>query len=275
VRRIKRADRSLLLNVVVWAAALAVALPLTLLLIWSFANRWPMPQLFPAAFSFRGWQRLFSDYENVWQIMFSGIGLSLFVGMLSTLIATSSSRALCLYSFHGKKLIEGFAMLPIIVPATVFGMGSHIMFIRLGLGSSLPTVIICHLITTLPFALRIMLETTRLASFRLEEQARVLGASAFAGFWHGTLPAIAPGLVSTLAVSFLFSFNQYFLTLLMGGGKVKTLSIIVMPLIKGSDRTVSSVYSLLFIASTAGVFAALMGVSALLAKYSDKQLGTA
>jgi len=267
--------KPLLLHIIVWAAVIAVALPLVLLVIWSFTNRWPMPQLFPTAFSLRGWRRLFSGYIDVWQVAFSSIGLSLFVGTLSTLIATAASRAICLYSFPGKNFVEGFAMLPIIVPATVFGMGSNILFIRLGLGSTLIAIIICHLISTLPFALRVMLETTRMASFRLEEQARVLGASPFRGFWHGTLPAIAPGLVSALAVSFLFSYSQYFLTLLMGGGKVKTLSIIVMPLIEGSDRTVSSVYSLLFIASAAGVFAVLMGVSAVLAKYSGKQLGAA
>jgi putative spermidine/putrescine transport system permease protein len=269
------AEKPLLLHIVVWAAALAVALPLVLLVIWSFANRWPMPQLVPATFSLRGWQRLFSGYINVWQVTVSSIGLSLFAGTLSTLIAAMTSRALCLYSFPGKRLIEGFAMLPIIVPATVFGMGSHILFIRLGLGSTLTAVVVCHLINTLPFALRVMLETTRMASFRFEEQARVLGASPFRSFWHGTLPAIAPGLVSALAVSFLFSYTQYFLTLLMGGGKVKTLSIIVMPLIEGSDRTISSVYSLLFIASAAGVFAVLQGVSAIVAQYTGKQLGVA
>jgi putative spermidine/putrescine transport system permease protein len=260
---------------VVWLAALAVLLPLVLLLVWSFANRWPVPHLLPQAFSLRGWERLFSGYFSVWQVTLSSIGLSLFVGALSTVIAAMAARALCLYSFPGRRLIESLAMLPIVVPATVFGMGSHMLFIRLGLNNTVAAVVLCHLISTLPFALRVMLETTRMASTRLEEQARVLGAGPLAGFWHGTMPAIAPGLVSALAVSFLFSYTQYFLTMLVGGGKVKTLAIIVMPLIEGSDRTISSVYSLLFIASAAGVFWILQGVSAIVAKATGKQLGGA
>ena len=270
-----KTNRALLLHIAVWLAALAVALPVVLLVIWSFANRWPIPQLFPEAITFRGWQRLFSGYFNVWRVTVSSIGLSLFVGAISTLVATMSSRALCVYPFPGKGLIEAIAMLPIMVPATVFGMGSHILFIRLGLNHTLAAVVLCHLISTLPFAMRVMLETTRLVSDRLEEQARVLGASPLAAFWHGTLPAIAPGMISAWAVSFLFSYTQYFLTLLVGGGKVKTLAIIVMPLIEGADRTISSVYSLLYIASAAGVFAVLHGVSAMVANRAGKLPGGA
>ena len=270
-----KTNNVLLLHIVVWLAALAVALPVVLLVIWSFANRWPIPQLFPEALSFRGWQRLFSGYFNIWQVMASSIGLSLLVGALSTLVAAMAARVLCLYPFPCKGLIASIAMLPIIVPATAFGMGSHMLFIRMGLNNTIAAVVLCHLISTLPFAMRVMLETTRMASARLEEQARVLGARPLAAFWHGALPAIAPGLISAWAVSFLFSYTQYFLTLLVGGGKVKTLAIIVMPLIKGADRTVSSAYSLLYIASAAGVFAILHGVSALTAARTGKLLGGA
>ncbi len=270
-----KTKNSLFLYVVIWVAVLAVLVPLLLLVIWSFANRWPIPLLLPDTFSLRGWQRLFSGYFNVWQITASSIGLSLFVGALSVLVATMTARALCLYRFPGRKLIEGLAMLPIIVPATVFGMGSHLLFIRMGIAGTATAVILFHLISTLPSAMRIMLETTHLVGRRLEEQARVLGAGSFSGFWHGTMPAIAPGMVSAWAVSSLFSYTQYFLTLLAGGGKVKTLAIIVMPMIEGADRTVSSVYSLLFIASTAIVFWVLQVVSALVAKITGKQLGGA
>ena len=261
------------LRLLVWTAAIAAALPLLLLVLWSLTNRWPAPLLFPEAFSGRGWQRLFSGYFNVGQIAAYSIGVSLLVGALSAAIAALASRALCLYAFPGKRLLETLAMLPVVVPATVFGMGSNLFFVRLGLGGSLTAVVLCHLIITLPFTLRIMLETTRLASFRLEEQARALGASPLAGFWHGALPALAPGLLSATAVAFLFSYAQYFLTLVLGGGKVKTLALLVMPLIGGSDRTISSAYSLLFILSAAGVFALLQGLAALAARYTGKQLG--
>ena len=271
----KKTKGALFLHIVVWLAVLAIALPLVLLLVWSFANRWPTPELFPTALSLRGWQRLFSGYFNIWQVTLSSVTLSLWVGAFSAIIAAMAARAICLYSFPGKRLLEALVLLPVLIPATVFGMSIHALLIRWRLNNSIIAVVLCQLICALPFAMRVMLETTRLASARLEEQARVLGAGSFAGFLHGSLPAIAPGLVSAWALSFLFSYTQYFLTLLVGGGKIKTLAILVMPLIEGSDRTISSVYSLLFIGSTAGIFWLMQGASALLSKLGGKQLGGA
>lgn len=265
--------QSLILSVILWLAAAAVALPLILLALWSFANRWPKPLLIPDVFTLRGWERLFGGYFNAWQVVLSSIGLSLLVGVLATLLAAMAARAICLYDFPGKHLLSSAAFLPVIVPAAVFGMGSHVLLIRLGISHTAAAVILGHLVITLPFAFRTMLETTRLASTRLEEQARVLGASPWSAFVYGTLPSIAPGLISSLALSFLFSYTHYFLTLILGGGKVRTLAILVMPLIEGSDRTISSAYSILFITSTMGVFLILQHLAGRVARSVGKQLG--
>ena len=264
---------AIFLHLLVWSAVFTISVPLLILLTWSFTNRWPAPELLPQAFTLRGWERLASGYYRIWHVMSSTIVLSLIVGVISTCISILASRAICLYRFPGRKFIEGVAMLPILVPATVFGMGSYMVFIHLGLHHTVVAVIVCHLISTLPFSMRLILETTRMISIRLEEQARVLGASALVSFWYGSFPALAPGVVSSLAVSFLFSYTQYFLTFLVGGGKIKTLSILVMPMIEGSDLTIASTYSVLFIISAAGVFWILQGVSAIVAKRTGKQLG--
>ena len=268
-----KGNRSLLLTGLLWLALLAVLLPLGLLIVWSFANRWPMPDLLPRVLTLRGWERLFAGYADIWQVTAGSILMSLGVGAASTIIAAMAARAVCLYDFPGRQLFQGAAMLPIIVPPTVFGMGSQILFIRLGISNTVWAVVIGHLIITLPFAFRTMLETTRLISNRLEEQARVLGASPGAAFVHGSLPALAPGLVSSLAISFLFSYAHYFLTLLLGGGRIQTLTVLVLPLIRGSDRTLSAVYAIVFIASAMGVFLVLQAIAARIARAVGKQLG--
>ena len=262
-----------ILHLILALAALTVALPLFLLVVWSFTNRWPKPLLIPEAFTWRAWERLLGSYFNVWQVAASSIALSLFVGVIVTLIAAMAARAICLYDFPGKGLLSSAALLPVIVPATVFGMGSNVLLIRFGINNTIEAVVLGHLIITLPFAFRTMLETTKLVSTRLEEQARVLGASPWAAFLHGTLPALAPGLISSLALSFLFSYTHYFLTLVFGGGKDMTLAILILPLIEGSDRTISSAYSILFITSTMVVFLCLQLIAGRIARRVGKQLG--
>jgi putative spermidine/putrescine transport system permease protein len=55
-------------------------------------------------------------------------------------------------------------------------------------------------------------------------------------------------------MAYIISFSQYFLTLLIGGGSVKTLAVVMVPLIYGGDRTIASAYALLFTLSSLIVF---------------------
>ena len=68
-------------------------------------------------------------------------------------------------------------ILPFMVPATVFAMGVQITFIKMGLNNTVTGVILAHLICSLPYAVRLMMDGTEAVGNRLEEQARVLGAS--------------------------------------------------------------------------------------------------
>lgn len=231
----------------VGVAVALVLLPLLLLVVTGLVNRWPWPEVIPSAWSLRGIRRLFAGGQNVGAVAAGSIRLSLVVAGCATAIATLAARAICLGEGGKTRWVERLTLLPLVVPATAFGMGSHMLFIRLGLNNTPFAVVLSHLICALPFSVRMMVDVTTAARGRLEEQAMVLGAGRFRAFLHGSLPALAPGMVSAAAVAFMISYTQYFLTMLIGGGKVQTLAVVVMPLISGADRTISSVYSLLFI----------------------------
>ena len=72
------------------------------------------------------------------------------------------------------------------VPATVFAMGIQITFIRMGLNNTVAGVILAHLIYSLPYAVRLIMDGTRAVGIALEEQARVLGAGPFQAFRRTT-----------------------------------------------------------------------------------------
>ncbi len=102
---------------------------------------------------------------------------------------------------------------------------------------------------------RALVADTRAAGTRLEDAARTLGAGRLRTLFHVTLPAIAPGLVSSMSMGYILSFSQYFLTLLIGGGQVKTFALVLFPYLAGGDRTVAGAYGLAFILITLVVFA--------------------
>lgn len=100
----------------------------------------------------------------------------------------------------------------------------------------------------------------------LEEQARVLGATPWKAFYKVTLPMLAPVMLSSFSMAYIVSFSQYFLTLLIGGGQVKTFTIVMVPLLQGGNRNIASVYSTVFLGVTLLFLACSSGRRGVLAR---------
>ncbi len=243
-----------LLNIFLYISLFIILVPMVILLLWTFTGRWPWPNLLPKAYSFRAIKEVFAPHTKVFQTLFSSILLSLSVAVLSVIIGTMTARALTLYDFVGKELIAFLSIMPNLIPETVFAMGIHIVFIHMSLSDTVLGVIIVHLIYTLPYSVSIMRDLTQSIGERLEMQAYVLGASPLKSFIYITLPLLVPGIKTSISMAYIISLSQYFITLLIGGGKVKSFSILMVPFIAKGDRSLGSTYALIFIISTLLVF---------------------
>lgn len=246
--------------------AFLVIFPMLTMLVWVFTERWAWPGLVPQVFSTRAWDEVFGRKEELTQLFASSVFISLVVGILSVVIGTMTARAIVLYDFVGKKLCYFLSMLPFLVPSTVFAMGIQVTFIRWGLSNSITGVIVAHVICSLPYAVHLLIEGTEATGNKLEEQARVLGAGPWRAFFKVTFPMLMPVMLAAMSMSYIVSFSQYFITLLIGGGMVKTFAIVMVPYLQGGDRNIASVYSMIFLGLTLLVFAAFEGISKLWTK---------
>lgn len=233
---------------------ICIILPLVVVVAWAFSSAWPWPNLLPQSFSDRGVIELFVSSKNLGEIILLSVGISLGVALLSTVFAAMAARALVLHRFFGKELFRFSTVLPFLIPATVFAMGIQVVFIYVGLANTILGVIIAHTIIALPYAIMIMSEVTLAAGKNLEQQARVSGASPLKALLHVQIPLLLPGLLSAASLSYILSFSQYFLTLLIGGGAVRTFSLVMFPYLASGDRTIASAYGVVFMVVTLGVF---------------------
>jgi putative spermidine/putrescine transport system permease protein len=80
----------------------------------------------------------------------------------------------------------------------------------------------------------------------LEEAARTLGASPWKTFVYVTLPQVAPGVAVAALFSFLVSWSQYILTVLIGGGTVVTLPMLLFGAAGGNDPVITAVFAVIF-----------------------------
>lgn len=256
--------RTLLMKVIISVFMGCILLPILIMLLWSFTERWAWPDLIPQVFSTRSAAEIWSRKEEMLKVFGSSIFISAVVALISVTVAALTARALVFYEFRGKKLMNFLTILPFMVPATVFAMGIQLTFVKLGINNTVAGVILAHVICSLPYAIRLIMDGTQAVGRRLEEQARVLGASTAVAFWKITLPVLAPVIFAAAGMAYIVSFSQYFLTLMAGGGNVKTFTIVMVPYLQGGDRSISSVYSTMFLVITVAVFA---GAEWLIKKY--------
>ena len=257
-------------KIVLIIVGICILLPLLNLKIWAFTERWAWPDLLPQTYSFRAIKEIFSRKSEMIQLFISSIMLSMIVAILSVIIGIMTARAFVFYDFKGKRQLYFATLLPFLIPGTVFAMGIHVMFIKWDLSNSILGVIIVHLIYSLPYATRLLMDGTLAIGNKLEEQAKVLGATSFQAFTKTTLPILSPVILSSLSMSYIVSFSQYFLTLLIGGGKVKTFAIVMFPYLSGGDRNMASTYSLVFLGITILIF----GVFQLIVSRINKNIST-
>ncbi|MFT4105083.1 MAG: ABC transporter permease subunit [Lacrimispora sp.] len=257
----KKKRAPLFSNMILCLLIAGILLPAATLLIWIFTERWAWPKLIPQVFSIRAVLEVAGRKRELLQILGSSILISGVTAVLSGVIGLMTARAMILYCFPGKRLMYFFTILPFMVPATVFAMGIQITFIKMGLNNRISGIIIAHLISSLPYAVRLIMEGTQAVGKRLEEQARVLGASPFQAFYKVSLPVLMPVILPAISMSYVVSFSQYFLTLMIGGGRVKTFTIVMVPYLQSGDRNIASIYSGVFLGVTLAVFAVLEGAA--------------
>ena len=155
-----RKRRFTIRNVILVLFVSWILLPVAVMIVWTFTERWAWPDLLPQVISLRAVKELFGRGEMLAGIFLSSILISTVVAMLSVVIGTLTARALVLYEFKGKGFMHFMAVLPFMVPATVFAMGVQVTFIKMGLNNTAAGVILVHLICSLPYAVRLITDGT-------------------------------------------------------------------------------------------------------------------
>ena len=221
--------------------------PFVPLIFWSVSHRWFFPTIIPDQLSDRAWSYLLSERSGVLEGLATSLIIATTVAIIAAAIGLSGGRALGLYRFRGKRVVELVLLMPVIVPAIAVAMGIQVLFIRYSLADTIPGVVLVHLVPTIPYVVLVMGAQFSNYDTSYEEQARVLGANPLRVFLHVTFPAVLPGLVVAAFFAFLISWSEYIMTVLIGGGQVVTLPILLFAFV-GSDPSVAAALSLFFIA---------------------------
>jgi spermidine/putrescine transport system permease protein len=219
-----------LLGVISILVYVFIFLPIVILVIMSFSSG-ALTSFPPSGFTLQ-WYEQFLNNRDAWSSLRTSIVIALINAVLTVFIGTMAAYGLVRFEFPGKKLLQSFVFLPMVIPVVVFGIAMLIFFRKIGLESGMFTVIIAHISRSLPYA--VMMISTSLTGFdpTLEEAASDLGAGEYRIFRRVVLPLIAPGLIGAALISFTISFDEFVVTFFVAGSGVQTLPLYLYSLIR-------------------------------------------
>jgi putative thiamine transport system permease protein len=223
-------------------SAFAILFGLASLAVWSFAAFWSFPNVLPDSFTLRTWGRHGPDAVAT-------LGETFLVAGIAVLLALALVLG-CLEAEHrsGRGLTRRglwLLYLPLLVPQTAFLPGLQTLLLNLGADVGRLPVIFAHLVFVLPYVFLSLGDPWRSWDTRYATVASALGARPWKVFWQVRLPMLLRPILTATAVGIAVSVGQYLATLLIGGGRVSTLTTEAVALASGGDRRAIGVYGLM------------------------------
>jgi spermidine/putrescine transport system permease protein len=192
--------------------------PIVILLIFSF-NKSTIPTFPLSGFTFRWYREFLSNTD-----LRAALETSAIVASLSSagavVLGILASLALTRRRFTGQSAVSALLLSPLVIPYLVFGISLLLLFHTIGLARSLLTVVIGHIVITLPYTILVLVPRLDQIDASLEEAAFDLGASRLRTFRSITLPLILPAVVSAFLIAFTTSFDEYAVASFVVGSRI-------------------------------------------------------
>ncbi|MEH7386223.1 carbohydrate ABC transporter permease [Bacillus sp. JJ1521] len=188
-------------------------------------------KLFEITANFSNYMSVFGEYAFltfIWNSFIVGIGATFFGLLLGLPAAYSIAR----YKQEGLGLLILVAR---IVPGISFLIPWFIIFSKLNLIDTYTSLILSHMLVTMPFIIWVMIPFFEGLPLELEESARVDGCSIPMAFIRVMLPISGPGIVTSSILAFIFSWNNFMFSLILAGEKTKTLPIAIFNFLSYSE----------------------------------------
>ncbi|AXQ93476.1 ABC transporter permease subunit [Cereibacter azotoformans] len=238
----------------------AVGVGLAGLALWSVAGLWSFPDSLPQTMSLRIWREAAPDLARHAALT---LGLGAAVAGVALILALACLEAEQRHALSPSSRAMAVLYLPLIVPQVAFLPGLQVAALGLGLDGTPLAVAAAHLIFVLPYVFLSLSAPWRAWDARIGTVGAALGASPGRIFWRLRLPMLMRPVLTAFAVGLAVSVGQYLPTLLIGGGRVTTLTTEAVALSSGGNRRVVGAYALLQMLLPAAGFAAALVLPAL------------
>lgn len=163
-------------------------------------------------------------FSEVWQTSFlRSFGVATVTALASTAFGIGAALALTRLPSRWTKPFFAFLLAPLIVPRIVVAVGLFYLFSRLSLVGTDIGLVIGHTVLAIPYVVVTMAAALKRFDWRLDDAARILGASAMTRLRTIHLPIMIGSIAAALQMAFIISFDELTIAIFVSGGLKNTL----------------------------------------------------
>jgi spermidine/putrescine transport system permease protein len=193
---------------------------------------------------------------DVCPALVNSLKIGLAATVIATILGTMVAFALARHRFRGRSVTNLTIFLPMATPEVVLGASLLALFLNLGVGLGVTTIVIAHVMFCISFV--IVTVKARVAGLdpRLEQAAMDLYADELQTFRRVTFPLVAPGIMAGALLAFSLSFDDFIITNFNSGDVNTFPKFVWVSSLRGIPAQANVIASAMFFLALAAVVVA-------------------
>jgi putative spermidine/putrescine transport system permease protein len=195
----------------------------------------------PPDWSLRWYERL-ANTRGLMPALLTSLQVAAFSTAVALALGTLCAIALVRGRFPGREAIATFLVSPLMLPGLVIGIAMLQGFKAIGLREAYSSLLVAHVVITLPYVVRTVFAALSLFDFSLIDAARTLGCSYAAALMRVLVPSLGPAFLTSGMFAFLASMDNYPISIFFTDAWTKTLPIQMLQYVEENpDPTIAAI----------------------------------
>ncbi|MBD3848225.1 ABC transporter permease [Bosea sp. SSUT16] len=198
------------------------------------------------------WYEALARSRDLWPAVFTSLQIAALSTAIALVLGTLCAIGLLRGNFRGREAVVTFLVSPLMLPGLVIGIAMLESFRAAGLRDVWASLILAHIVITLPYVVRTVFASLSLFDFTLIDAARTLGLTYPKAILKVLVPSLAPAFLTSGMFAFLASMDNYPISIFFTDAWTKTLPIQMLQYVEESpDPTIAAISTLLILLSIA------------------------
>jgi iron(III) transport system permease protein len=239
--------------VLVFAVAVTIV-PTALLLMGTFMKLFGFFTI-ADPWTLENWRATFSDpvlMRSLWNTLAIGMG----AGVVGVLFYAFIAYMVVKTKHAGRGLLDFLSWLPWSIPGILLGMALLWTFLQtrifLPIYGTVYLLMIAMVIKSMPFGTQMIKSVLIQLGSDLEEASKVCGATWFHTFGRVILPLAMPAVITVGLVGFISAARDISTVVLLGSGKSRTLSLLMLDFAAGAEFEKATVVAVMIVGLVVG-----------------------